>query len=97
MTVHHLIPNASPNANRFSKTRRTFLDPIANPKNNPHFEKPPITNNVNLTLPGGHGTMSTGVPSDSPEGMAITLTSSTPPGTTRDLSMALLRRCKPCS
>jgi len=51
MTVHHLIPNASPNANRFSKTRRAFLDPIANPKNNPHFEKPPITNNVNLTLP----------------------------------------------
>lgn len=51
MTVHHLIPNASPQANRFSKTRRPFLEPISNPKNNPHFEKPPITNNVNLALP----------------------------------------------
>jgi Calcineurin-like phosphoesterase len=51
MTMHHLIPNATPNANRFSKTRRPFLEPISNPKNNPHFEKPPITNNVNLSLP----------------------------------------------
>jgi hypothetical protein len=51
MTVHHLIPNPTPDANRFAKTRRPFLDPISIPKNNPHFEKPPITNNVNLTLP----------------------------------------------
>lgn len=51
MTVHHLIPNASPNASRFSKTRRPFLEPISDPKNNPHFEKLPATNNVNLTLP----------------------------------------------
>jgi hypothetical protein len=51
MAMHHLIPNATPNANRFSKTRRPFLEPISSPKNNPHFEKPPITNNVNLTLP----------------------------------------------
>ena len=28
MTVHHLIPNASPQANRFSKTRRPFLEPF---------------------------------------------------------------------
>ena len=53
MTVHHLIPNPPPprDASRFAKTRRPFLDPISFPKNNPHFEKPPITNNVNLTLP----------------------------------------------
>jgi Calcineurin-like phosphoesterase len=53
MTVHHLIPNPPPprDANRFAKTRRPFLDPISFPKNNPHFEAPPITNNVNLTLP----------------------------------------------
>src|SRR5437016_11697910 len=51
MTVHHLVPNATPNADRFSKTRRSFLEPISNPKNNPHFEKAPITNNVNLALP----------------------------------------------
>ena len=51
MTVHHLVPNASPSANRFAKTRRPFLEPISDPKNNPHFEKPPITNNVNLLLP----------------------------------------------
>src|SRR5262249_9003464 len=31
--------------------RRPFLEPISYPKNNPHFEKPPLTNNVNLTLP----------------------------------------------
>jgi hypothetical protein len=53
MTMHHLVPNATPNANRFSKTRRPLLEPISNPKNNPHFEKLPITNNVNLTLPLG--------------------------------------------
>ncbi len=51
MTMHHLVPNASPHANRFSKTRRPFLEPISDAKNNPHFEKPPITNNVNLSLP----------------------------------------------
>ena len=51
MTVHHLVPNPTPYANRFAKTRRPFLDPISIPKNNPHFEKPPLTNNVNLTLP----------------------------------------------
>jgi hypothetical protein len=53
MTVHHLIPNPTPprDANRFAKTRRPFLDPISFPKNNPHFEAPPATNNVNLTLP----------------------------------------------
>ncbi len=51
MTVHHLVPNPTPDANRFAKTRRPFLDPISIPKNNPHFEKPPLTNNVNLTLP----------------------------------------------
>lgn len=51
MSITHLIPNASPNAPRFSKTRRHYLDPISDPKNNPHFEKPPLTNNVNLILP----------------------------------------------
>jgi hypothetical protein len=51
MTMHHLIPNESPHAQRFSKTRRPFLEPISDAKNNPHFEKPPITNNVNLTMP----------------------------------------------
>src|SRR5215831_3603454 len=53
MALHHLIPRASPDANRFAKTRRPFLEPISDPKNNPHFETPPITNNVNLTLPLG--------------------------------------------
>src|SRR5262245_54112737 len=51
MVMHHLIPNASPETNRFSKTRRPYLEPISDPKNNPHFEKPPLTNNVNLKLP----------------------------------------------
>lgn len=51
MTVHHLVPNPVPTANRFAKTRRPLLEPISDPKNNPHFEQPPITNNVNLTLP----------------------------------------------
>jgi Calcineurin-like phosphoesterase len=51
MTMHHLIPNPRPDANRFAKTRRPLLEPISNAKNNPHFEPPPITNNVNLTLP----------------------------------------------
>ncbi|WP_407180397.1 metallophosphoesterase family protein [Bradyrhizobium sp. STM 3562] len=51
MTVHHLVPNPMPSANRFAKTRRPPLEPISDPKNNPHFEKPPMTNNVNLTLP----------------------------------------------
>jgi hypothetical protein len=50
MTVHHLVPN-TPQANRFAKTRRPFLEPISDPKTNPHFEKPPLTNNVNLMLP----------------------------------------------
>jgi hypothetical protein len=35
----------------FAKVRRHFLDPIALPKDNPRFEKPPLTNNVNLILP----------------------------------------------
>jgi Calcineurin-like phosphoesterase len=51
MAMHHLVPNASPNAPRFSKTRRPYLEPISDPKNNPHFEKPPFTNNANLILP----------------------------------------------
>src|SRR5882757_8453194 len=51
MTMQHLIPNETPNAKRFSKTRRAPLEPISIPKNNPHFEKLPITNNVNLMLP----------------------------------------------
>jgi Calcineurin-like phosphoesterase len=51
MSMTHLVPNASPNAQRFSKTRRHYLDPISDPKNNPHYEKPPLTNNVNLILP----------------------------------------------
>jgi hypothetical protein len=51
MAMNHLIPNPTPGASRFSKTRRPILEPISSPKNNPHFEKPPITNNVNLTLP----------------------------------------------
>jgi Calcineurin-like phosphoesterase len=46
-----LITNPTPNAPRFSKARRHYLDPIAAPKNNPRFEKPPMTNNVNLILP----------------------------------------------
>jgi hypothetical protein len=49
--MHPLIPNETPTANRFAKTRLPLLDPISIAKNNPHFEKPPITNNVNLTLP----------------------------------------------
>jgi hypothetical protein len=53
MAMHHLVPNPTPNANRFAKTRRPLLEPISNPKNNPHFETPPITNNVNLMLPLG--------------------------------------------
>jgi hypothetical protein len=51
MAMSHLIPNATPDANRFAKTRRPVLEPISDPKNNPHFEKPPFTNNVNLMLP----------------------------------------------
>jgi Calcineurin-like phosphoesterase len=51
MPLHALVPNASPVTNRFAKTRRPFLEPISDPKNNPHFERPPITNNVNLVLP----------------------------------------------
>jgi hypothetical protein len=51
MTLHHLIPNPTNRPNRFAKTRRNWLEPISDPKNNPHFEKLPITNNVNLTLP----------------------------------------------
>jgi hypothetical protein len=51
MAMPYLIPNATPNANRFSKSRRPPLEPISSPKNNPHFEKPPLTNNVNLRLP----------------------------------------------
>jgi hypothetical protein len=51
MAMHHLIPNPSSSAPRFSKERRPYLEPISNPKNNPHFEKPPLTNNVNLVLP----------------------------------------------
>jgi hypothetical protein len=51
MTVHHLIPNPTNRPNRFAKTRRPWLEPISDPKNNPHFEQLPITNNVNLTLP----------------------------------------------
>src|SRR5215471_5126504 len=49
----HALPDVAPRANRFAKARRPFLDPISQPKNNPHFEKPPVTNNVNLTLPLG--------------------------------------------
>ena len=53
MTVHHLVPNpvSKDKDHRFSKQRRPFLDPISIPKDNPHFEQPPITNNVNLMLP----------------------------------------------
>jgi hypothetical protein len=51
MTVHHLVPNPTNRANRFAKTRRNWLEPISDPKNNPHFEPLPIINNVNLTLP----------------------------------------------
>ena len=51
MAMQHLIPNASPAASRFAKARRPVLEPISDPKNNPHFEKPPLTNNVNLILP----------------------------------------------
>jgi hypothetical protein len=46
-----LPTNPSSNAPHFSKPRRPFLEPIAAPKNNPRFEKPPMTNNVNLILP----------------------------------------------
>ncbi|HZQ15089.1 MAG TPA: metallophosphoesterase [Pseudolabrys sp.] len=51
MLTHALVPHASPHAGRFSKQRRPFLEPISDPKNNPHFERPPLTNNVNLALP----------------------------------------------
>src|SRR5215468_9765276 len=51
MAMSHLIPNATPDANRFAKTRRPVLEPISSPKNNPHFETPTFPNNVNLMLP----------------------------------------------
>ena len=51
MAMQHLVPNETPNAPRFSKLRRHYLEPISYAKNNPHFEKPPLTNNVNLVLP----------------------------------------------
>src|SRR5215475_10136432 len=51
MAVHHLDPDPTQRQSRFSKNRRPFLEPISDAKNNPHFEKPPLTNNVNLTLP----------------------------------------------
>jgi hypothetical protein len=41
MTVHHLVPNPTNRANRFAKTRRNWLEPISDPKNNPHFEPAP--------------------------------------------------------
>ena len=50
-TLPHLIPNPTERQNRFAKARRPFLEPISFPKNNPHFEKPPFVNNLNLTLP----------------------------------------------
>jgi len=50
-TMRTLTTIPTPNAPRFSKPRRHYLDPLATPKNNPRFEKPPMTNNVNLILP----------------------------------------------
>jgi hypothetical protein len=46
-----IISHDSMKSGRFSKTRRHYLEPIAFPKQNPRFEKPPLTNNVNLVLP----------------------------------------------
>jgi len=51
MAVHHLESNPTKRKSHFAKNRRSFLEPISDAKNNPHFEKPPITNNVNLKLP----------------------------------------------
>jgi calcineurin-like phosphoesterase family protein len=50
-TVEHLVPNPTHRSNRFAKARRPFLEPISFPKNNPHFEKPPLIEKVNQTLP----------------------------------------------
>jgi hypothetical protein len=46
-----LVSHESVKTNRFSKQRRPFLEPLAFPKENPRFEPPPITNNVNLIMP----------------------------------------------
>jgi len=47
-----LVPhNSTAGGHRFSKRRRHYLEPIAFPKETPRFEKPPLTNNVNLVLP----------------------------------------------
>lgn len=45
-----IVPYPRPDAPRFSKARRAFLDPIAQEKNNPRFLPPPPTNNVNFDL-----------------------------------------------
>ena len=49
--MRNLVPHPSSDAPRFSKRRRHYLEPIAFPKENPRFEKPPLTNNVNLAIP----------------------------------------------
>ena len=46
-----LLPHASTKAGRFGKVRRPFGDPVADPKNSPYFEPPPLTNLVNFNLP----------------------------------------------
>ncbi|HME24651.1 MAG TPA: metallophosphoesterase [Acetobacteraceae bacterium] len=46
-----IIPHPRPDAPRFAKVRRPFLDPIAQEKNAPRFLPPPPTNNVHLELP----------------------------------------------
>ncbi len=51
MALHHLTLNPTARTSHFAKNRRPYLEPISDAKNNPHFEKPPLTNNVNLTLP----------------------------------------------
>ena len=45
-----IVPYPRPDAPRFSKARRAFLDPIAQEKNNPRFLPPPPTNNVNFDM-----------------------------------------------
>src|SRR5260370_7965193 len=51
MALHNLTLNPTARRSHFAKNRRPYLEPISDAKNNPHFEKPPLTNNVNLTLP----------------------------------------------
>ncbi|HXZ79532.1 MAG TPA: metallophosphoesterase [Terriglobales bacterium] len=50
-TPRILTQRSAPKGQNFGKSRRPFGDPVADPKDDPYFEPPPVTNNVNLTLP----------------------------------------------